>query len=30
VVELVYCTGLENRRTSRFRGFESRSLLHNI
>ena len=29
MVELVYCTGLENRRSSRIRGFESRPLLNN-
>ena len=27
---MVYCTGLENRRTERFRGFESRSLRHSL
>ena len=27
---VVYCTGLENRRTERFRGFESRSLRHSL
>ena len=27
---MVYCTGLENRRTETFRGFESRPLRHSL